>query len=86
MRPIRLLGTGAIALACVVPALTWITVRADEPAGKPPWQQALPAEDARKAEEQEQQIDQLEEAGKFAEALKLAELRAKSQGPTTGRR
>jgi tetratricopeptide (TPR) repeat protein len=51
---------------------------------KPPWQRLLQGDDAKKAAEQEKQLEQLQEAGKFADAFKvaeaLAELRAKAQG------
>ncbi len=51
---------------------------------KPPWQRYLQGEDAKKAAEQEKQLTQLQEAGKFEEALKVAEalaaLRQKMQG------
>jgi tetratricopeptide (TPR) repeat protein len=53
-------------------------------AAKPPWQRMLQGEDAKKADAQENKLAELQEAGKFAEALKvaesLAELRAKVQG------
>jgi tetratricopeptide (TPR) repeat protein len=51
---------------------------------EPPWQRLLQGADAKKAAEQESRVSQLQEAGHFAEALKvaqaLAELRAKAQG------
>ena len=62
---------------------------ADEPAKtpasvKPPWQRLLQGEDARTAAAQTRQLVPLRTAGKFEEALKvaqaLAELRSKAQG------
>jgi CHAT domain-containing protein len=51
---------------------------------KPPWQRYLQGDDAKKAVEQEKQRTQLQEAGKFKEALQvaegLAEMRSKAQG------
>ena len=51
---------------------------------KPPWQRLLQGDDARKADAQERQLEQLQTAGKFDDALKVAEtlakLRTKAQG------
>ena len=51
---------------------------------RPPWQRLLQGEDARKAAAQARQLEQLQTAGKFADALEvaqvLAELRSKAQG------
>jgi tetratricopeptide (TPR) repeat protein len=73
-----------ISLACVLTVQTGLAVRGDEPAPKPPWQRLLQGDDAKNAAEQEKKLEQLQEAGQFAEALKvaesLAELRAKAQG------
>jgi tetratricopeptide (TPR) repeat protein len=84
MRRRRTLTVWVASLPCVLPVLTGIALCADEPARKPPWQRLLQGEEARKAEGQEKHLDELQEAGKFAEALKvaeaLAELRGKAQG------
>ena len=61
------------------------TQAADKPAlVKPPWQRLLRGEDDRKAAAQERQLEQLQTAGKFDDALKvaqaLADLRSKAQG------
>jgi tetratricopeptide (TPR) repeat protein len=80
---------GTAWLAGVLPALAGMALHADEPAraspeGKPPWQRLLQGAEARQAAEHEKQLAQLQEAGKFEEALKvaeaLAELRVKEQG------
>jgi CHAT domain-containing protein/tetratricopeptide (TPR) repeat protein len=75
---------GAVSLACVLPVLTGMALRADEPTGKPPGQRLLQGEEARNAEEQEKQLAQLQEAGKFAEALKVAEALAELRGQAQG--
>jgi tetratricopeptide (TPR) repeat protein len=70
-------------------ALVAMALPAEEPtkktdAVKPPWQRMLQGEDAKKAAEQEKKLTQLQEDGRFAEALKvaetLAELRSNLQG------
>jgi hypothetical protein len=53
-------------------------MRADNPANKsksvkPQWQRLLQGDDAKKAAELEKKLAQLQEAGQFAEALKVAE-------------
>jgi tetratricopeptide (TPR) repeat protein/CHAT domain-containing protein len=68
-----LLGTGLLA----APA-------AEPPREKPPWQRLLQGDDARKAQTLEGRLQESQEAGKFAEALALAEeleaLRRRVQG------
>ena len=77
----------AVWLSCLV--LAAAALRAAEPAKEPPatkpaWQRLLQGADARKAAEQEKRLAELQEAGKFEDALKvaeaLAELRSKIQG------
>jgi tetratricopeptide (TPR) repeat protein len=55
-----------------------------EPAAKPPWQRLLQGDDARNAQELEKRLGSLQDAGKFEEALAVAEavarLRARVQG------
>jgi tetratricopeptide (TPR) repeat protein len=77
-----------IGIACVVGGVVWATARADDPkprtAPKPPWQQLLTGEDAKKAAGLEKRIEELEAADKYAEAIRLGEellaLRTKVQG------
>jgi hypothetical protein len=76
-------------LTCLFVALLATALPAQEPAKKtetikPPWQRYLQGADEKKAAELEQQLTQFWQAGKFAEALKVAEalaaLRQKAQG------
>jgi tetratricopeptide (TPR) repeat protein len=75
---------GCLGLVCLASLLG-----AQEPAKKgeavkPPWQRLLPGEEEKKAAQLEDKLVALQEAGKFAEALKVAEalaqLRTKLQG------
>ena len=43
---------------------------------RPPWQRLLQGEDARKAAAQVRQLEQLQTAGKFADALEVAQVLA----------
>jgi CHAT domain-containing protein/tetratricopeptide (TPR) repeat protein len=71
-------------------ALAWITLPggmprgADEPASKPPWQRLLQGDEARKAAQQEKELAQLQETGKFADVLPLAEALAKRRAAMQG--
>jgi hypothetical protein len=87
MRRSRAMGLAL--LIGVVLMLAAGALRSDEPpkapgSDKPPWQRLLQGEDAKKAAEQKKQLDELQAAGKFEEALKVAEvlaqLRTKVQG------
>jgi tetratricopeptide (TPR) repeat protein len=83
MRPAR--AWGIIAAAVLIGS----AVCADEPARtatarKPPWQWLLQGEDARRAAQQEKELVQLQEAGKFAEALPLAQALAKRRAEVQG--
>ena len=51
---------------------------------KPPWQRLLQGEDAKKAAEQERRLAQWLEAGKFADALKVAQALAALRGQVQG--
>jgi tetratricopeptide (TPR) repeat protein len=71
------------ALGCLAAALPGGAAAAG-PQPKPPWQRLLQGDDAKKAQELEQRLGSLQEAGKFEEALpvaqRLAELRERLQG------
>jgi tetratricopeptide (TPR) repeat protein len=72
---------------CIVGCLAPVLVADAGGAGpevKPPWQRLLQGDDARQAQELEQRLGSLQEAGKFEDALKvaqeLAQLRGRLQG------
>jgi tetratricopeptide (TPR) repeat protein len=75
-----------VAMACV----TWVGLASDLPLGadeaapKPPWQRLLQGDEAHKAAQQEKKLAQLQEAGKFAQALPLAEALAKRRAEIQG--
>jgi tetratricopeptide (TPR) repeat protein len=73
-----------IVLACLVGMPAGRMAAAEPARVKPPWQRLLQGEDARKAKELEKRVGALQEAGKFEEALplaqELAELRGRVQG------
>jgi tetratricopeptide (TPR) repeat protein len=82
-------------MLAVAVALAWVLLKsglplcADEPARttlvpKPPWQRLLQGDEARTAAQQEKVLAQLQEAGKFAEALRLAEVLAKRRAEVQG--
>jgi tetratricopeptide (TPR) repeat protein len=70
-------------LGCLAAALPGGAAAAG-PQPKPPWQRLLQGDDARKAQDLEQRLGSLQEAGKFEDALKvaqeLAQLRGRLQG------
>jgi tetratricopeptide (TPR) repeat protein len=86
----RYLRTPGLAwLIGVLAALAADVARADEPAkappaSKPPWQRLLQGEDAKRAGEQEKQLAELQAAGKFEDALKVAEALLQSRERAQG--
>ena len=89
MRRAHAMAVGTAVLAWVLAVLAGASLRAGEPvqeppAGKPPWQRLLQKEDARKAAEQEKQLERLQAAGKFEDALKVAEALAQLRGRMQG--
>ena len=89
MRRARAVAVGTAVLAWMLAALAAAALRAGEPAkeppaGKPPWQRLLQGADARRAEEQEKQLERLQAAGKFEDALKVAEALAQLRGKVQG--
>jgi CHAT domain-containing protein/tetratricopeptide (TPR) repeat protein len=77
---------GLATLALLPPSASLGAREPEQPVAgqKPPWQRLLNGDDAKKAKELEERIAKLQEAGKFEDALKvaeeLAELRGKLQG------
>jgi tetratricopeptide (TPR) repeat protein len=62
-----------------------MALRAGEPVSKPPWQRLLQGQEARKANEQLGMLVKLVEAGKWAEALEVAEALAELRGTAQGK-
>jgi len=83
MRPVGALTVVAVFLPAVL-LLTTTGLRADEPARKPQWQRLLQGKEAQQIAQQEKQRAQLEEAGKFEEALPLADTIARRRGELQG--
>jgi tetratricopeptide (TPR) repeat protein len=75
-----------VAAAAVAWVELWsgLMLGADDAASKPPWQRLLHGEEATRTAQQEKELFRLQQAGKFAEALALAEAVAKKRDAVQG--